>query len=185
MASKLTDELLMTIRDEFVHGVEIANERHFPSIDELCKTHDVSRSRLYAKAKENDWQSQKNSYQTKLQMQLDEQRMGRLVSDSKKLDDNCIQIAQAMLSQVGRRLQQNMELQRQDSRNQGIDPRILSHMSNTVLNAQKIGKLALGEAQEISKVAADVSNPEAFRAVMEQLDELAATRSQGDSDPIH
>jgi len=45
------------------------------------------------------------------------------------------------------------------------------------MNAQKIGKLALGQAQEISKVSADISNPEAFREVMEQLDEIAEARS--------
>jgi hypothetical protein len=61
----------------------------------------------------------------------------------------------------------------------------LQAASHVAQNAQKLGKLALGEAQEISKVSADVSNPEAFHRVMEQLDELANARSQGGSKPIH
>ena len=61
----------------------------------------------------------------------------------------------------------------------------LSQLSNVVSNAQKIGKLALGQAQEISKVSADVSNPEAFQSIMEQLDGLAAARSQGDVGSLH
>jgi hypothetical protein len=53
----------------------------------------------------------------------------------------------------------------------------LRELSQIAINAQKIGKLALGQAQEISKVSADISSPEAFREVMEQLDEIAEARS--------
>jgi len=54
---------------------------------------------------------------------------------------------------------------------------LLRELSQVAINAQKLGKLALGQAQEISKVSADVSNPETFREVMEQLDEVANARS--------
>ena len=108
-----------------------------------------------------------------------------MVSEAKRLDDSCIQIAQAMLGTVGRKLQKAIELERSNPNLFGMDSGELGQLSHVTANAQKIGKLALGQAQEISKVAADVSNPEAFHAIMEQLDELAATRAQKFDSSIH
>lgn len=186
MANKITDELEILIRDEFVHGYADADGvRKYPTIDALVKRHDVSRTRLYARAKKDDWQSQKNKYQTELKQKLDEERMQRVIDDSRRLDDTCFQLAMGMLNVVGRSIQKHIESERDNPDYEGMPAHVMSHLSTTTANAQKIGKLSLGEAQEISKVAADVSNPEAFRAVMEQLDELASARSQGDSGAIH
>lgn len=186
MVKKITDELEMVIRDEFIHGyIDTDGVRKYPTIDHLVKRHDVARTRLYVRAKDDDWQSQKNKYQTELKQKLDDERMARILDDSKRLDDTCIQLAMGMLSVVGRKLQRHMQEETSNPDYAGLPPHEMSHLSATTANAQKIGKLALGEAQEISKVSADVSNPEAFRTVMEQLDELAAARSQSDSKPIH
>ena len=89
------------------------------------------------------------------------------------MDDSALQIAQAMLTRVGRTLQQSFD----EESDVSLRTDELRELSVVTINAQKVGKLALGEAQEISNVSADVSNPEAFREVMEQLDELAAARS--------
>ena len=186
MTKKITDELESSIRDEFVHGyVDEDGTRKYPTIEAHAKRHDVAERTLYTKSKNANWQKQKNQYQTELQDKLDEERMGRLVQDSKRLDDTCIQLAMGMLNVVGRKIQKHMEQERENPEYEGLPAHVMSHLSATTANAQKIGKLALGEAQEISKVAADVSNPDAFRAVMEQLDELAAARSQSDSESVH
>jgi len=192
MSQKLTEDLKIAIRDEFVHG--FTNEqgvRTYPTIDALVKKHRVSRSTLYSYSSDENWQSQKNTVQTKIQESLDEERINRMVSDSKRLDDTAIQIAQAMLGRVGQKLQRAQQDERVDP-NEPVKPFIeamtiqeLQAASHVAQNAQKLGKLALGEAQEISKVSADVSNPEAFHRVMEQLDELANARSQGGSKPLH
>jgi len=192
MSEKLTEDLKIAIRDEFVHG--FTNEqgaRTYPTIDALVKKHGVSRSTLYSYSSDENWQSQKNTVQTKIQESLDEERINRMVSDSKRLDDTAIQIAQAMLGRVGQKLQRAQQDERVDP-DQPLKPfteamtiQELQAASHVAQNAQKLGKLALGEAQEISKVSADVSNPEAFHRVMEQLDELANARSQGGSKPLH
>tara|TARA_R110000744_G_scaffold21783_3_gene56155 strand:+ start:1567 stop:2127 length:561 start_codon:yes stop_codon:yes gene_type:complete len=186
MTKKLTDELEITIRDEFVHGyLNEEGARAYPSIDGLVSRHGIARATLYQRAKDENWQAQKNRYQTELRTKIDEERMERAVENAKTLDDTCMQLAQAMLNGVGRRLQKAIEEERSDTEYMGLEAHILSHLSTTTANAQKIGKLALGQAQEISKVAADVSNPESFRQIMEQLDELAEARTQEYSDPLH
>ena len=186
MSQKIAEILKIAMRDEFVHG--FTNEqgvRTYPTIDALVSKHGVSRSTLYSYSSDENWQSQKNTVQTKIQESLDEERINRMVSDSKRLDDSAIQIAQAMLGRVGRKLQKASQAEKNKPALEAISMQDLREASHVAQNAQKLGKLALGEAQEISKVSADVSNPEAFHRVMEQLDELANARSQGGSKPLH
>ena len=186
MSEKLTEHLKIAIRDEFVHGfTDEQGTRQYPTIEALVKKHDVSRSTLYSYSSEENWQSQKNKVQTEIQTSIDDDRIKRIVSDAKRLDDTSVQIAQAMLTRVGRRLQRAFAVEQNNPESEGIDASELREMSVIAGNAQKIGKLALGQAQEISKVSAYVSNPEAFHRVMEQLDELANARSQGGSKPLH
>ena len=173
----LADEVRLKVRDEFVHGyVNEEGTRVFPTLEALAKRHDLAKSTLYNYSSSEGWQEQKNRYQTELQQRIDSERMDKMVSESKRLDDSCIQI---------RKLQKAIELERSNPNLFGMDSGELGQLSHVTANAQKIGKLALGQAQEISKVAADVSNPEAFHAIMEQLDELAATRAQKFDDAIH
>ena len=80
------------------------------------------------------------------------------------------------MSWILRKLQQAITAEQADPE-QTVEPVMLRELSQVAINAQKLGKLALGQAQEISKVSADVSNPETFREVMEQLDEVANARS--------
>ncbi len=182
----IPDETIQKVREEFVHGfLKDDGERAYPSLASLATRHSVSQSALYDKAKKDDWQGQKNKYHAELQEKLDAERMRKMVEESSRLDDSCIQIAQAMLGSVGRKLQRSIEQERADPEFAGLDPSHLSHLAQVTANAQKIGKLALGEAQEISKVSADVRNPDSFRAVLQQLDELAASRSQVYDPAIH
>ena len=96
-----------------------------------------------------------------------------MVEQSKRLDARSIEIAQALLVKVGRRIQQSL-----DDLKQELKPHELRELSTVSLNAQRIGKLALGEAQEISKVSADVSTPDSFREVLAELDRLAEEKSK-------
>jgi len=186
MSKKLTEELAQIIRDEFVHGLlNEDGERSFPTIETLAKSHGVARTTLYRRSSDQSWQIQKNQYQSELTQKLDSERMQKMVSDNKRLDDNCAQIAMGIISSVGRKLQRTFEMERDNPLYTGMNTTELSHLAHAVAQAQKIGKLALGQAQEISKVSADVSRPEAFRRAMEQLDELAAVRANQDGGSIH
>lgn len=186
MSQKLTDELKIEIRNEFVHGyTDEEGVRRYPTIDGLVKRHSVARATLYKAASDDDWQTQKDRYQTELTMRQDAERMGKMVADSKRLDDSAVQLAQAMMNKVGRRLQRSMQAEQDERFQAALSNSDLHQLSSVLANAQKIGKLALGQAQEISKVSADVSNPEAFQSIMEQLDGLAESRSQSDIGSIH
>jgi len=186
MSIKLTEELKISIRDEYVHGFTDENGvRQYPTINSLHKKHEVSRATLFRYSSDEDWQGQKNKVQSKIQEYLDIERIDKMVSDSKRLDDTAIQIAQAMLGRVGRKLQRAYQAEQINANDEAMTIQELRDASHVAQNAQKLGKLALGQAQEISKVSADVNNPEAFHRVMEQLDELANAKSQGGSKSLH
>tara|TARA_R110002153_G_scaffold115411_1_gene258580 strand:- start:1231 stop:1788 length:558 start_codon:yes stop_codon:yes gene_type:complete len=185
MTKKLTDELKMTMVNEFVHGyTDEHGVRKYPTIDGLVRRHDVSRATLYRHSQSENWQQKKNQYQTELQETVSQERMQRAVEEARKLDDSCIQLSMAMLTAVGRRVQKVLQSQAADL-DAEINAPQFHQLTDVAVKAQRMGKLALGEAQEISKVSANVSNPESFRAVMDQLDELAAARSQEDGGPVH
>ena len=67
-----------------------------------------------------------------------------------------------MLRSVARKLQKSINEEKDNPKAQ-LKPEHLRELSQVAINAQKIGKLALGQVQEISKVSADISNPEAFK----------------------
>jgi len=189
MSVKLTEVLKVIIRDEFVHGfTDSEGVRQYPTMQFLAIKHGVGTTTLYRHSGDENWQGQKSKIQTEIQLALDEQRIERMLSDSKRLDDTAIQIAQAMLFRVGQRLRRAQDDEKGPEGAPFVEALSIQELqaaSHVAQNAQKLGKLALGQAQEISKVSADVSNPEAFNRVMEQLDELANARSQGGSKSLH
>lgn len=184
MTQKLTDELRLKIKQEFIEGFEVDGARHYPSVDELVKRHDVSRATLFRKAKDEEWQKAKNNFHSKLESEQEQIRIQTLVTEAKRLDTNSLQIAQAMLSRVGRTLQRAIEAEREDPSIQRMSAQELRELSHVAANAQKIGKLALGEATEISKVNANVNAPESFQNLLGRMDELAVAIAQEHSHTI-
>jgi len=189
VSEKLKGELKIAIRNEFVHGyTDAQGVRQFPTFKDLCERYDIPGTTLARHASNDDWQGQKNKVQTEIQIALDDERIIKMVADSKMLDDTAIKIAQAMLLRVGHKLQRAQTDEKVPKGIPFVESLSIQDLlaaSNVAQNAQKLGKLALGQAQEISKVSADVSNPEAFSRVMEQLDELANARTQSSSKSLH
>tara|TARA_R110002167_G_scaffold181283_3_gene381529 strand:+ start:548 stop:1123 length:576 start_codon:yes stop_codon:yes gene_type:complete len=183
MTNKLTDELKIKIKDQFVHGyVNELGVRNYPTVDGLVEIHNVARATLYRAVQSESWQATKNEVQTALEQIIEDERINKMFEESKRLDTNSITIAQTMLAKVARRLQEDfVELAKEkDERKNGFKPisaKELLTLSHSASNAQKIGKLALGQAQEISKVAANVSTPDALRRIFDQLDEIDAHTS--------
>jgi len=178
----LTDELKILIKQEFVEGYTDADGvRRFPSIDALVKRHNVARATLFKHTSKEAWQKTKNEFLTKLERQTQNVRLKELVEQGKKLDTNSLQLAQSLMVKVSRQLvvDENRINDPAEPDYRGLSAVVLERLSIVIGNAQKIGKLALGEAQEISKVHADVTAPDSLNDIMEQLDELREQRSEG------
>ena len=171
MVNKVEEALRRKIKEEFVYGyVDENGVRQYPSIMALSKRHDVANVSLHRWSKKELWQEEKNKVQTEYELAVQRERMGLMVQHGRNLDDRSINLAMALLGDVARRMSDD-----QDERD--LSPHEMTSLANVVANAQKIGKLALGQAQEISKVSANVSTPDSLRQVIADLDELAAAKS--------
>ena len=179
--ASFTEEMKIEARQMFIEGYEEDGKRTYPTLMDLVHYFRVSKATLYRRAKDEQWQKQKNQFQSQVFESREEERKKQLIKEGEKLDTNSLQIAQAMLARVGKKLHRAMQAEQNDSSVDILSSSELRELSHVAANAQKIGKLALGEAQEISKVSADVNAPESFRAVMERLDEVAAEFSSHDS----
>ena len=174
MPKKFTQELKAIVKREFIEGyVSEKDIRVYPSIEALGKKHGIARPTIYRHAKKEDWQKQKNQFQTRLERKVETSRLNEMVEQSQRLDTRSIEIAQALLVKVGRRIQTSLDDEKKE-----LKPHELRELSTVSLNAQRIGKLALGEAQEISKVSADVSTPDSFREIIAELDKLTEEKSK-------
>lgn len=198
MVNKIDETLKLKLKDEFVHGyLDDAGIRQYPSIIALSKRHDVANVSLHRWSKKEMWQDEKNRVQSELETAIARERMEGMVESNKKLDDSAITLALAMMTDAGRRIQEDIANRREYEKILQIDneslknkeifnfkkakqilsPHDMTSLANVIGNAQKIGKLALGQAQEISKVSANVTAPDSLRSVIEELDELASRKS--------
>tara|TARA_Y100001937_G_scaffold128504_1_gene205515 strand:- start:7720 stop:8304 length:585 start_codon:yes stop_codon:yes gene_type:complete len=177
---KLTESLKAEIRREFIHGATDAQGvLQYPSIDALVDKFNVARSTLYRHSVNEDWQAQKNRYQTELDEQVKQARRKDYIQKSQRLDDNALQLAQSLMTKVARKIRDD-ELQIQnDPEYEGMTAGVLDKLASVVGQAQKIGKLALGEAQEIAKVSGNVAVPQSFREIIDELDQFAKRKSEG------
>ena len=160
--SKLTDNLKLEIRNEFVQGIGDESNRKFYTLDELIKKHNVAQSTLYRVARDEKWKMQKDHFQSEYLSNLDKERTKTLSEESKKMDNNSINLAKALYQTVGQVIQSN---------NQAL--------ANAAIVAQRLAKLALGEATD--NINANVQENDSFRRAMELLDAVEDSRSPGNS----
>ena len=200
MTNKIDEELKRKIKDEFVHGyMDDQGVRQYPTILALSKRYDVANVSLHRRSKSEDWQSEKNRVQTEYENAVAKERMAKMLAYGSRLDDNAINLALGIMGDAGRRISEDLqnreklkqlsELPEGSEKEQQISNFFLTtkiltthdinSLGHAIANAQKVGKLALGQAQEISKVSANVELPKSLREVLDQLDELAEQKASG------
>ena len=185
MAKKWTDEIKLKIKEDFVNGEYNADGLlEWPSMDALIKKYGVASATAYKYHQKEGWQAEKNRVQTFISQKRNEERSKQLIETGKKMDIRSMDIAELALEIVEKRYRRCLAA---DSVNaEALTNGELQQLSVVATNAQRIAKLALGEAQEISKVAADVSTPESFRRIMATLDRVAEQRrSDEDGRGVH
>lgn len=169
MSEKISDDKKALLKQEFIEGfVDEKGVRVYAALDIIGKRNNIARSTIYRIAQNENWQNDKNLFHQALEDELRESRRKQFVKEGRKLDERSLSIASDLLSSVENRLKGFTELKAYELKELGL----------TAATAQKIGKLALGEAQEINKVATDANTPESFIRIMEELDKIRIERSQ-------
>ena len=176
---KIDKSIIDKAKDDFVFGYVDSDKEHrvFPSILELASKYDLSNNTLYRASKLDNWQKDKNEAQAQIEEARKDQIIKNLLSEAEKLDQNSIKVSRGAIVAAGRVVQE--ALQNGVGHSQGqITPGDFARVINAAQNAQRIGKLALGEAQFISKVTTNVDVPEPLREIIDELDEVRKARSE-------
>jgi len=180
MTEKITDQKLEKLRLEYVEGIEDAEGvRSYPTVDALCKSHNVSRATLYRKSVSQNWQQQRNQWQDVFNSERNRLRAEKFAKQGERLDSKALFIAQGVLSSLGRKVRTTLEAEENEIQELILSLTEMKDLTEAGLKAQKMGKLALGEAAEITKVTTDEHIPASLSRIIEELDELAASKSQG------
>jgi hypothetical protein len=182
--NKLTETLKSKIRTEFVQGIEDDEGiRILPTLENLIKSHNVAKSTLYRIAKQDNWKMEREQFQQQYQEKLNQERIKNLSEESKKFDNNSLNIAKSLLATVGQTMNRNaLEI---NEGKQGLVPTQINALANAAVTAQRLAKLALGEATENMNLNANIKDTEAFRSAMELLDSVAEQRRESDSKSVH
>jgi hypothetical protein len=181
---KLTDTLKERIRIEYVHGIESdTGERTIPTLDELITKHGIPKTTLYRTSSTEGWKAQRERFQYEYMARLDEERTKNLVEESKKLDNTSINLAKLLMATVGQQMRRNSQEMMEGKG--GLNASQVLSLSNAALSAQRLAKLALGEATQTINLNANFKDNSAFREAMELLDSVADQRRQGGDSAIH
>jgi len=181
---KLTKELAEKIRTEFVQGIDLGStERKYQTIDALALKHKVARSTLYKWSQKESWKHQQERFHDEFMQKLDAERQKVLVQESITLDDNALTMAKFMFNEIGILFQENAMKRQQGTTT--MTTQMLNQIAQASLQAQKLGKLALGESTENMKLNAEVTDTDAFREAMELLDSVARAKSKESDSSIH
>lgn len=178
---KLTPNLKLKMRNEFVQGYDGAEERVFPNLDEIIKKHNVAKSTLYRLASSESWKQQRAEFQQEYLTKLDEKRNKDLIKESKNFDNSSINLAKGIYSAVAQTMQNNTK--RIQDGQPPLPPQAIRALSSAAATAQRIAKLALGESTE--NINANVKDTTSFREAMELLDEVADAKRRGDLESLH
>tara|TARA_Y100001972_G_C7573975_1_gene288057 strand:+ start:163 stop:732 length:570 start_codon:yes stop_codon:yes gene_type:complete len=168
--NKLTESLKSTIRTEFVQGLEQdTGDRKVFTLDELIKKHNVASATLYRTARKEGWKAQREQFEYQLQEELNEKRIKSLGQVGIDLDDEFIEMSKDIIKQV--KYYFNINQQAMSVKSKTLKPSELLALCNGLITAQKLGKIALGETTENINVTSTVKEADAFRSIMELLDD--------------
>ena len=182
--TKLTEELKTQLRTEFVQGVELKSgkRKHF-SIEDLIKKYKVAPGTLYRASQSEGWKALREQYNLELQEKINEERQKKIAKESVKFDDRLLEKANDVINQVSYYLNIN-----EDAMNNGAKPFAPNQflaLTNSLLLAQKLGKISMGEVTENINVNQTIKEADAFKSVMELLDSVKEQRLTSDSDSLH
>jgi hypothetical protein len=171
---KITDQIKDAIRNEYVQGVELdTGERSVFTLDELIAKYNVSSTTIYRLSAKDGWKMQREEFRHKLMAEFDEKRREQLSDESIKVDEISLKLSYEIFAHVQSLIKSNEK------------PSGVASLSMAAINAQKLAKLALGEATENMKLNANIQETDAFREAMELLDEVERQRRNSSVSTTH
>jgi hypothetical protein len=130
------------IKREYVQGFPDEEGKIIcPTLDELCERHGCSFSTITKKSSAENWKQERKLFSNKKERKIEEKKIEVLAEESANIDNKALNIADKGLCAVDKRLE------KEDLSNHDIQK-----LSNTASTFHKMGKLALGEPTEHTRM---------------------------------
>ena len=179
---RLTPDLKIQIRNEYVQGVDNGEKRIFSNIDELITKHGVAKTTLYRISKKEKWKEQRQKFKSTLVEKI-ENVQKNLTDISKQINNTSLNAAKAIFAIVGKNINNNAEAM--NAGGSGFNPNQINALADAALKAQKLAKIALGESTENININADRVEERIMQDAWELLDKIAEERKQVSSGAVH
>jgi hypothetical protein len=182
--TKLTSELKSLVKTEFVQSIDLeSGEKCHYTFEDLIKKYNLATATLYRAARAENWKALRDQYNFDLEEKVKEERVKKIARESLKFDDKLLTKANDIIEQVTKYMALNEEALQENKK--PFQPNQFLNLTNALLTAQKLGKIAMGEITESINVNTTIKEADAFRGIMELLDSAKEQRLEGDSDPLH
>ena len=176
---RLTPDRKERLKIKYIQGIEdTTGSRKLFSLDLLAADEGVAVSTLYRHAQKENWKTDQIKFQNEFIEKLNIKRQEDLVQESINFDRTCLSIAKGIMGQIAvviRDKSQTGEMKAHD----------LTALSTAATGAQKVAKLAMGEATENMNLNADVKDSSTFRDALRTLDKVAEQRRKANPSSIH
>lgn len=182
--TKLTEELKTKLRTEFVQGIELeTGERQHFSIEDLIKKYNVAPATLYRASQAESWKALREQFNIELQEKINAERQKMIAKESVRFDDKFMTKANEVIDQISYYLLMNEDAI--NDRTNPLPPTQILALTNSLLAAQKLAKISMGEITENINVQSTIKEAEAFNRIMELLDTVKSERLNSDSESLH
>ena len=177
--NEITPELLAIIKSEYVNGVEDGEGGiTHPPLFHLVKKYDVNKTTLYKHRNNEGWDGERQAAAYERQSEFDADRAIQAARDNGRLNDACIREAFGIIKIVHRRrkfIDENLDTLG------GKAARELGELTTTLQKAQVIGRLALGQATEIT-IDRRIGDADTFDEIERRLDDAAERKRAAGSE---
>ena len=99
-----------------------------------------------------------------------------LVKESVEFDARNLNLAKAMQGQITHLLSQGARLIQQNNTAKPFSPESLTKLATALISVQKIGRLALGDTTDNTRINAEFSDDATARQVDELLEQIAEAK---------
>jgi hypothetical protein len=127
--------------------IEARSDNVRPKLEDLAIKYEVTIAAIRKKCTRDRWIEKSRMFVQYLSKEINENKIAALADSLASLqvdfDSDCLNVAKKLIKQVNQVLTATEEEQREKPE-QGIRSSDLTHYSNTLLSAQRVGRIALG-----------------------------------------
>lgn len=137
------------IKTEYVEGiVDDSGNVHFPTLQELEDKYGMAGSTIRRRASKEDWATEKNMFQARLQQKKQEKKVEELARKAAEFDSEVLKVADAAVKHIQGHFLAAQDRLRESRGREPMSLARLEALSKALERYQKVGRLALGEITE-------------------------------------